>query len=230
MREVLLIDDDRDLRPLLERYMAGRGFYLRVLHDGSRLEETLREHRIELLILDVMLPGKNGFEILRDIRKTGNIPVIMLTARGRDSDRIQGLEYGADDYLPKPFNPRELIARMEAVMRRHQTSTTVLEQPIQLGDLMLNPPARTALVDGNPVSLTATEFDILILLARNAGSTVSRDELSRWALGHPEQPWDRTLDTHISNLRRKLGPSSDGMRRINNVRGSGYVYSVAGSA
>jgi two-component system response regulator CpxR len=118
---------------------------------------------------------------------------------------------------------------MEAVMRRHQTSTTVLEQPILLGDLMLNPPARTALVDGNPVSLTATEFDILLLLARNAGSTVSRDELSRWALGHPEQPWDRTLDTHISNLRRKLGPSSDGMRRINNVRGSGYVYSVAGS-
>lgn len=208
--------------------MASRGFYLRVLHDGSRVEETLRDHRIGILILDVMLPGKNGFEILHDIRKSWDIPVIMLTARGADGDRIRGLESGADDYLPKPFNPRELIARMQAVMRRHQASTMVLDQPIQLGDLVLNPPARSVHVSGIPASLTATEFDILLLLVRNAGSTVSRDELSRFALGHQEQPWDRSLDTHISNLRRKLGPDASGLRRINNVRGSGYVYTVAG--
>jgi two-component system response regulator CpxR len=228
MREVVLIDDDRDLQPLLERYMASRGFHLKVLHDGSRIEETLRNHRVDLIILDVMLPGKNGFEILKDVRKASDIPVIMLTARGTEGDRIQGLEAGADDYLPKPFSPRELIARMEAVMRRHQASTVILNQPIELGDLVIDPPARSVLLNGKTVALTSTEFDLLLLLTRHAGCTVSRDELSRFALGHPEQPWDRSLDTHISNLRRKLGPDSNGMRRINNVRGSGYVYATTG--
>jgi two-component system, OmpR family, response regulator CpxR len=228
MHEVLLVDDDRELRPLLERYMASHNFYLRVLHDGSLVEETLREHRIDLLILDVMLPGKNGFEILREIRRLWNIPVIMLSARGAEGDRILGLDSGADDYLPKPFNPRELIARMQAVMRRHQTSAVALEQPIAIGDLVLNPPGRSVHVNGNSVALTAAEFDILWLLTRSAGSTVSRDELTRFALGHQEQPWDRSLDTHVSNLRRKLGPDANGQRRINNVRGTGYVYTAGG--
>ena len=140
-----------------------------MLHDGSLVEETLREHRIDLLILDVMLPGKNGFEILREIRRSWNIPVIMLSARGAEGDRILGLDSGADDYLPKPFNPRELIARMQAVMRRHQTSAVALEQPIAIGDLVLNPPGRSVHVNGNSVALTAAEFDILWLLTRSAG-------------------------------------------------------------
>lgn len=228
MREVVLVDDDRDLHPLLERYMASRGFYLRVLHDGLRLQQTLREYKIDLILLDVMLPGKDGFELLREVRQSSNVPVIMLTARGADSDRIEGLEAGADDYLPKPFNPRELVARMEAVMRRHHASNLALDQPIELGDLSVDFSARLVRLNGESVSLTSTEFEILSLLTRNAGSTVSRDELSRFALGHPEESWDRSLDTHISNLRRKLGPDRSGGRRITNVRGSGYVYTISG--
>jgi two-component system response regulator CpxR len=220
-----LIDDDRDLQPLLERYLATQGFYLRVLHDGSDLAEMLREHRFDLLVLDVMLPGSDGFELLRKLRRSSDLPVIMLTARGSEDDRILGLECGADDYLPKPFNPRELVARMQAVMRRHQASAVQLEKNIQLGDLAVNPSARSVHIAGQAIALTGAEFDLLVLLARKAGSTVPRDELSRWALGHPEQPWDRSLDTHISNLRRKLGPHPGGQRRIANVRGTGYIYS-----
>ena len=209
--------------------MASQGFYLHVLHDGSGLDEAMRAHHFDLLVLDVMLPGMNGFEILRSLRKSSDLPVIMLTAHGSDRDRIQGLEFGADDYLPKPFNPRELIARMQAVLRRHKASSAQLEKPIQTGDLALNPSARSVHIAGQAVVLTGAEFDLLLLLVRNAGSVTSRDELSRWALGHPEQPWDRSLDTHISNLRRKIGPGPNGQRRISNVRGSGYVYSVDGS-
>jgi two-component system response regulator CpxR len=174
-------------------------------------------------MLDVMMPDTDGFEVLRRIRQHSRTPVLMLTARGDTHDRIQGLEMGADDYLPKPFDPAELVARIRAILRR-SASLRPVPAAVGVGDIELDGGARTVRRRGTPVDLTTVEFDLLAALIRAAGSTVSREELVREVLGRDFSPFDRSIDTHICNLRRKLGPLAEGGERIKGVRGAGYLY------
>jgi len=225
MGKVLVIDDDIELCELLVEYLEGEGFSVDAVHQGSVGAQRAVEGEHDLIVLDVMLPGMNGFDVLRRIRESSSVPVVMLTARGEEVDRIVGLEIGADDYLPKPFNPRELAARMRAVLRR--TTATGNEGPdeiIELADLRLEPASRAVLRAGEPVDLTGIEFELLVVLARSAGRVVTRDELSRRALGRRASSFDRSLDVHLSNLRRKLGPLPGGGDRIKTIRGVGYQY------
>jgi two-component system response regulator CpxR len=179
-----------------------------------------------LVILDVMLPELNGFEILKLVRRTSSVPVILLTARGDDVDRIVGLEIGADDYLPKPFNPRELLARIRAVLRRSLGRNDAEATTLTVDDVVLDTGARGVWKDGVPVELTTVEFDILRVLLASAGQVVAREELSERVLGRPLDPLDRSVDMHISKLRRKLGDRSAGEDRIKTVRGVGYIYAL----
>ena len=225
MTRVLIIDDDVDLCELVTEYLTGEGFEVAAVHEGPSGVARCLESKPELVILDVMLPGLGGFEVLSRIREQSKVPVIMLTARGEDVDRIVGLEMGADDYLAKPFNPRELVARIRAILRRTTGESPDEESAVySVGDLHLDLGAREVRCGGRTVELTGTEFIILETLVRGAGSIVSRDELSREALGRRSSAFDRSLDVHLSNLRRKLGPSPDGGERIKTVRGVGYVY------
>jgi DNA-binding response OmpR family regulator len=187
----------------------------------SGIEQALH-HEFALIILDVMLPGGDGRNVLRRIRVASHVPVIMLTARGDEADRIAGLEGGADDYLPKPFNPRELVARMCAVLRRQPKSAP--PGIFRLGDVEIHHSTRTVLRNGERVELTGAEFDILLLLIRSAGKVPSRDEIAELALGRSVGILDRSIDNHISNLRKKLGNQAGSEERIRNVRGTGYVY------
>jgi two-component system response regulator CpxR len=226
MAELLVIDDDVGLCELVTEYLEGEGFSVESVHDGSTGVERALGGGANLVILDVMLPGLGGFEVLSRIREQSRVPVLMLTARGDDVDRIVGLEMGADDYLPKPFNPRELAARIRAILRRAAAEDV---RPgdgdvLEVGDLRLDLGARWALVDGDEVELTGAEFMILEVLLREAGRVVSRDELSREALGRRSSPFDRSLDVHLSSLRRKLGNLPGGGDRIKTVRGVGYLY------
>jgi two-component system, OmpR family, response regulator CpxR len=218
---VLLVDDDVELCASLKRLLAIDGFDVTAVHDAdSGIEQALRSAYV-LIILDVMLPGGDGRKLLRRIRVASQVPVIMLTARGDEADRIAGLEGGADDYLPKPFNPRELVARMCAVLRR---KTSSIPESSKIGDLEIHHNTRRVLCGREPVELTGAEFDILLLLVRAAGKVLSRDEIAELALGRPIGMLDRSIDNHISNLRKKLGSHINGVERIRNVRGTGYVY------
>ena len=222
---VLLIDDDVELCQLVVQYLSGVGFGVESVHDGALGAERALEGNFDILVLDVMLPGANGFEVLRRIRASSRIPVVMLTARGEEVDRIVGLELGADDYLSKPFSPRELVARLRAVLRRSAPPETTDASPpelIAVGDLELNGGSRTVRRGNEPIELTTVEFDLLAILLREAGRVVSREHLAAEALGRPYTPLDRSIDTHVSNLRRKLGPGRDGRPRIKSVRGTGY--------
>ena len=217
MADILVIDDDRELCELLDAYLGSEGLSIEAVHDGRQgLERALRgEHR--LVVLDVMLPSMSGFEVLRALRETSRLPVVMLTARGDAVDRIVGLEMGADDYLAKPFEPRELVARIRAVHRRVEgpADADVLVE----GELELRLASRTALLGGEPLALTSGELDILELLLRYVGKVVSREMLYTKALGRHFSPADRSVDVHVSNLRRKLGAD-----RIKTVRGQGYLF------
>jgi len=188
------------------------------------------ESDYDLIILDVMLPGINGFEALRRIRSQSDVPVLMLTARGDDVDRIVGLEIGADDYLPKPFNPRELVARIHAILRRTRARADADDVPpiekVVVGDIKLDTGSRAVTRDGIPVRLTAMEFDVLEVLLRNAGRVVGRESLVEQVLGRKYSPYDRSIDVHVSNLRKKLGHEVDGMERIKSVRQVGYLYAL----
>jgi two-component system response regulator CpxR len=219
---VLLVDDDVELCSSLKRLLGMDGFDVKAVHDGdSGVQQALKgEH--ELVILDVMLPGGDGRKVLRRIRLTSRVPVIMLTARGDEADRIAGLDRGADDYLPKPFNPRELVARMRAVLRRKSGSQA--QEVFKIGDLQIDCVQRRVVGSGRDVALTGAEFDILLLLVRSAGKVLSRDEIAEVALGRPIGFLDRSIDNHISNLRKKLGAHVGPVERIQNVRGAGYVY------
>jgi two-component system response regulator CpxR len=219
---VLLVDDDVELCTALKRLLAIDGFDLTAVHDADSGIEQARHSQYALIVLDVMLPGGDGRNVLRRIRVTSQVPVIMLTARGDEADRIAGLESGADDYLPKPFNPRELVARMCAVLRRRPES--VPPDICKIGDLAIHHNTRRVLRDGEPVELTGAEFDILLLLIRSAGNVLSRDEIAELALGRPVGMLDRSVDNHISNLRKKLGTHVAGVERIRNLRSTGYVY------
>jgi two-component system response regulator CpxR len=224
---VLLVDDDVELCTSLTRVLNMDGFAVTAVHDGDSGIAEAKKNSHQLVILDVMLPGKDGKQVLRRLRMFSRVPVIMLTARGDEADRISGLEGGADDYLAKPFNVRELVARMRAVLGR--AGAAQVPAVHQIGDLEIHDQNRTVLKDGQPVELTGAEFDILLLLVRSAGKVLSRDEIAEAALGRPIGALDRSVDNHVSNLRKKLGanlgPNPSKVERIQNVRGQGYLYS-----
>jgi two-component system response regulator CpxR len=225
---VLLVDDDTELGELVREYLAREGFSLEVEGDGTRAVERALSSDYDLIVLDVMLPGVSGFDILRHLRAASRVPVLMLTARGDDVDRIVGLELGADDYLSKPFNPRELVARIRAILRRTQTEARGpgerIAEMLGLDDVALDLGRRTVRRAGAAVELTAVEFTLLELLLRAAGAVVRRDELARGALGRALLPFDRSIDVHVSRLRKKLGPRPGGGERITTLRAVGYMY------
>ena len=221
MNRLLIIDDDTELCTLLAERLAEDGFVLDAAHDGHRGLELAKSGDYSLVILDVMLPRKGGMELLKELRSQSSLPVLMLTARGDDIDRIVGLELGADDYLPKPFNPRELIARIKAILRRLDERRAGPDR-FTSGDITLDVAAREAWIDGTPLHLTTVEFALLEALVRNAGRALSRDYLTDAALGRKLGAFDRTIDVHISNLRKKLD-AHRGLDHIKTVRGSGYL-------
>jgi two-component system response regulator CpxR len=222
---ILLADDDTELAGLLKEYFESEGFRVRVAHDGAAALEEARKPGLDLAVLDVMMPEMNGMDVLRELRKESRLPVIMLTARGDDMDRILGLELGADDYVPKPCNPRELLARIRAVTRRVHTQSD--HGIITADDLQLNQGNRTLTKSGKEVELTSTEFSILLTLLQSRGEVVSKRDLYVTALGREPVPHDRSVDMHVSNLRRKLGPDPRGESRIETIRGIGYQFRVA---
>ena len=225
---VLLVDDDRELCRMLSEYLDPEGFKLTTVHDGDEALYSLGRHHFDLIVLDVMLPRLGGLEVLRALRQKNTTPVLMLTARGEDIDRVVGLELGADDYLPKPFNPRELVARMRAILRR-----SLLPEPqpgrrerIDAGPLSLLFSSRSASARGEPIALTGAEFRVLEVLMQQPGVVVSREQLTRQVLGRRLTPYDRSIDTHISNIRRKLAAVADQVSIVN-VRRTGYVLTLA---
>lgn len=224
MERILIVDDDQELCELVTEYLGREGFHIEVVHTGkSGLERAAsREHA--LVVLDVMLPELNGFDVLRQLRTTSSVPVLMLTARGDDVDRIVGLEIGADDYLPKPFNPRELAARIRAILRRATHARTTNLTPLRVGDIELDLGTRSVRQSGAEVTLTTVEFEMLRVLLERAGEIVTRDSLSLDALGRPFNPLDRSVDMHVSNLRRKLHRSGNGDDLIKTIRGEGYLF------
>ncbi len=229
MPHLLLADDDRELSQMLEEYLEGNGFQVDTAPDGLIALERALGEEFDLIILDVMMPGRNGLDVLRELRAHKVTPVLILTARGEDVDSIIGLELGADDYLAKPCNPRVLEARIRALLRRSlvrppDQGEAGATQPVRIGDLMLHSGTRTVQIGEQPVILTSTEFSILELLAREAGRVVSKGEMSEYALARPLSSFDRSLDMHVSNLRRKLGPVDGGGERIKTIRGIGYQY------
>jgi two-component system response regulator CpxR len=230
MNTILIIDDDSDLCDLLSDYLGTEGFVVEAVNNGLPGLERAASGQHDLVVLDVMLPGINGFEVLRRIRAVSRIPVLMLTARGEDIDRIVGLEIGADDYLPKPFNPRELVARIRAVLRRAESGPQPEPQVdtgrVTVGDIELVSGTRTVLRGGTKVDVTSVEFAILETLLRLAGQVVSRDDLVKQALGRNLSAYDRSIDVHVSSLRRKLGPGAGESERIKTIRSIGYQYSA----
>jgi DNA-binding response OmpR family regulator len=223
MERVLVVDDDAELWQLVTRFLAREGFEISWAPSGGVGVERAIAENYSLVILDVMLPDTDGFDVLRRIRQHSRTPVLMLTARGDTLDRIRGLEMGADDYLPKPFDPAELAARIRAILRRSAPHGPA-SAAIAIGDVEIDGGARTVNRRGAPVDLTTVEFDLLAALMRVAGSTVSRQDLVRNVLGRDFSPFDRSIDTHVCNLRRKLGPLENGGERIKGVRGAGYLY------
>jgi two-component system, OmpR family, response regulator CpxR len=248
---ILLIDDDEELGVLLSRFLEKEGFTIETRLDGTGGLERALHGEYQAVILDVMMPGMNGFDVLRELRRSSNVPVVMLTARGQDVDRIVGLEMGADDYLAKPFNPRELAARLRAIQRRmrqapgagnalgnltgtpssaNSGSMSGVGNPsdargvLLVGDVELNPRARLVRRGGTDLSLTSVEFALLEILMRAAGHIVSREDLSTQGLGRRLSQSDRSIDVHVSNLRKKLGTLPGGGERIKTVRGFGYQY------
>jgi len=219
---ILLADDDRELRGLLREYLETEGFTVSEAADGEAALRSIAEEAPAVVVLDIMMPGLSGTEVLKRLRRDSDLPVIMLTARGDDLDRILGLELGADDYLPKPCNPRELVARLRAVLRR--SSGVASSGPLRIDDLELYPGSRRLQRDGEAIELTSTEFSLLQLLLQRAGEVVSKRDLYLAALGREPVRFDRSVDMHLSNLRRKLGPAPAGGARIETVRGMGYLY------
>ena len=232
MDDILLIDDDVELCSMLTEYMGRYGFRVTSVHRGDTGLKAALEKRFALVLLDVMLPGLDGFEVLRRIRASSAISVLLLTARGEDVDRIVGLEIGADDYLSKPFNPRELLARVRAILRRSSGSPSVKpEQTVLRAEgLELNRAARTVLQNGSKVELTDVEFALLEALMRSPGQVVAREDISENVLGRKFHPFDRSLDMHVSRLRRKLAEHGAPEEQVKTIRGVGYQLTVNATA
>jgi two-component system response regulator CpxR len=228
MQPVLVIDDDAGLCELVAEYLEPEGYRVEAVHDGEAGVERALSGEHALAVLDFMLPGINGFEVLRRIRARSRLPIVMLTARGDDVDRIIGLEIGADDYLPKPFNPRELVARINAVLRRARTNDEVGLEGVSgrliVGDVEMDTGTRIVRRAGETVELTVVEYDLLEKLLRAPGRIVTREEMVRDVLHRNLSPFDRSIDMHVSNLRKKLGHQVQGVERIKTVRGVGYIY------
>jgi two-component system response regulator CpxR len=227
MTHILLADDDVELCELITEYLQAEGFQITAVNDGEEALKTVKDTAFDLIILDVMLPKLTGFEVLAKLREHYKIPVLMLTARGSDVDRIVGLEMGADDYLPKPCNPRELVARIRAILRRTRDTTPVSvsdSEALTVGDLTLHIGKHQTLLNGQEIILTSTEFSVLAVLLAQAGKVVNKEQLNEKALGRKLTAYDRSMDMHVSNLRKKLGPHSNGKARIKTIRGMGYQY------
>ena len=223
-----MIDDDVELTELANEFLTLEGFEVEIAKRGDLGLERAMAGGFDVIILDVMLPGLGGFEVLRRLRSQSSVPVLMLTARGDEGDRILGLESGADDYLPKPFNPRELAARLRAVLRRSQSGegAAPLREKLEVGDLEINMASRALRKGGEKVELTGLEFDLMAAFLREAGRVVPREQIFRDVFNRKLLPGDRSIDTHVSNLRRKLGPHPDGSDRFKNLRGVGYGYTL----
>ena len=227
MNRILIIDDDLGLTNLLSEYLTSAGFTVDAVHTGEEGLSRAVSGGYSLLVLDLMLPGIDGLELLRRLRPQSRVPVLMLTARGEDVDRIVGLEVGADDYLPKPFNPRELVARIRAILRRAQTDEGAPARTrITVGDVEMDTGSRTVHKNSQDVELTSIEFTILEALLRAAGQVVTREHIAEVVLGRKFFAYDRSVDMHVSKLRRKLGNHPDGNERIKTIRGSGYIYTL----
>jgi len=229
MNQILLADDDVELCGMLKQYLEVEGFQVGMAHDGEAALNQARTGDYDLVVLDVMMPRLNGFDVLRELRNDSLLPVLMLTARGEDVDSIIGLELGADDYLPKPCNPRVLVARIRAILRRLQPQTQHGEEStppeiLNLDDLEVQTGSRKVTLNGRPIIMTSTEYSVLEVLLREAGHVVSKAELSKRALGRELTRYDRSIDMHLSSLRRKLGSLANGEERIKTVRGVGYQY------
>ena len=226
MESILVIDDDAELCALVGEYLQAEGFVVECVHDGEAGLRRVAGGGYLLAVLDVMLPGINGFEVLRRIRATSKLPVLLLTARGEDVDRIVGLEIGADDYLPKPFNPRELVARIRAILRRTRSDgkpAPPAPEIVRVGEVELDPATRIVLRDGKPVDLTSVEFNLLEVLLREAGRVVPRERLVNAVLSRKFSPFDRSIDMHVSKVRKKLGDTEND-EHIKTVRGVGYIF------
>src|ERR1044071_7680488 len=225
---VLVIDDDVEFCKLVTRFLTQEGFQIESVNGGrAGAEKALSGHH-SLVVLDVIMSGTNGFDVQRRIRAESRIPVLMLTAKGDALDRVLGLEMGADDYLPKPFNPQELVARIRAILRRAKPdlSSSKPTTPIVVGDVEMDVRARVVRREHEVVNLTTVEFDLLEILLRAAGEVMGREKLTRDVLGREFSPFDRSIDTHVCNLRKKIGPLPDGTDRIKGVRGIGYLYAL----
>lgn len=219
---VLLVDDDTDLSALLSEYLSSEGFEVDAVFDGESGVKAALSGQYAVVVLDVMMPRLGGVEALRQIRQASRVPVLMLTAKGDDIDRIVGLELGADDYVPKPCLPRELVARLRAILRRTGGGEVDKRQPLHVGAVSLFPEHRRVEWHGQPVELTNTEFQLLEALMAAAGRVLSKQELSEQALGRAFTRYDRSVDVHMSNIRQKLGNNPDGHSPIQTVRGVGY--------
>jgi two-component system response regulator CpxR len=224
MENVLIVDDDVELCRLLSERLSTEGFTIEAVHDGPRGLARALSKQHALVVLDLMLPGMSGLDVLRSLRAQSPIPVLILTARGEDIDRILGLEIGADDYVPKPFNPRELIARIRAILRR-TVRAAITASPLVVGDLRLDLAAREAWLNDSLLNVTSVEFTLLEAFLRDAGRILTREHLTETVLGRKLGPFDRVIDVHVGNLRRKLGPAQNG-ERIKTVRGSGYIFAL----
>lgn len=232
---VLIVDDDEKLCRLLGDYLRPLGYIVDAVHDGRQGLERARTNQYGAVILDVMLPGMAGFDVLRELRRTSNVPVLMLTALGEEVDRVAGLELGADDYLPKTFSARELLARLRAVLRRSMITAAAAPEsaqpaPVVNGPLWMDPAARTASLDDRPLTLTPVEYDLLLSLARAAGRVKTREHLLLEVADRDFEAFDRSIDVHISSLRRKLGDDPKEPRFIETVRGAGYRLRKAGES
>jgi two-component system, OmpR family, response regulator len=228
MNKLLLIDDDKELSQLLSEYLTTEGFDVVVAYDGEVGIQLATQEQFSAIVLDVMLPIYNGFEVLKTLRKTHQTPVLMLTAKGDTVDRVIGLEIGADDYLPKPCDPRELVARIRAILRRsisNEAAPTKLEK-IASGALVLHLGSRHVTWDNNEIVLTGTEFSVLEILVRQAGQVISKDDMTEQALNRKLTPYDRSIDVHVSNIRKKLTAAGANKELIINVRGAGYMLTL----
>ena len=224
MYQILVIDDDYELGELLQEYLSMEGFALTVRHDGEAGLSAALSGEYDLVLLDVMLPKMNGFDVLKNLRKESMIPVIMLTARGESVDRVLGLEHGADDYIPKPYHHHELVARIKALFRRIEAGQPKTQTSwLEVDDISLHKATRTVKVTDQEVDLTGAEFGVLLTLLQSAGEVVDKETLSQQALGRRLSAFDRSIDMHVSNLRKKLAEKSDGKNYIKTVRGRGYI-------
>ena len=228
-KRVLLVDDDEKLRRLLKEYLEGYEFHVFTLADGEAVLNSIRKESPEIVILDIMLPKKDGLEVLKEIRAVSRVPVIMLTAKGEEADRVVGLELGADDYLPKPFSPRELLARMKAVLRRLEPGVkpTTGESEglrVEAGNLVLDKARQILLMEGKEVPLSSTEYRVLRVLMENPNRVLSRDQIMTLAQGKDFMAFDRSIDVHISKLRAKLESDPRSPKRIKTIWGSGYMF------